>query len=123
VRWLRRWAAQGRHLSITDLAATGHYVAFPFLKPAYAELRYLVSAREAVVSRHSATINGMRAVLQVVFPEFESVFGRLTKKTPRAFLTPYSGPGDLLAAPKEEVLALLDRERRGHLGEARYARS
>jgi transposase len=108
-------------LSITDLAAQGHFVAFPFLKPAYAELRYLVSAREAVVSRHSATINRLRAVLQVVFPEFESVFGRLTKKTPRAFLAAYPGPGDLLAAPKEEVLALLDRESRGHLGEERYA--
>jgi transposase len=107
-------------LSITDLAAQGHFVAFPFLKPAYAELRYLVSAREAVVSRHSATINRIRAVLQVVFPEFEQVFGRLTKKTPRAFLQAYPGPGDLLAAPKADVLALLDRESRGHLGEARY---
>jgi hypothetical protein len=32
--------------TITDLLAQGHFVSFPFLAPAYADLRYLVTARE-----------------------------------------------------------------------------
>jgi transposase len=32
--------------TITDLVAQGHFVGFPFLSPAYAELRYLAAGRE-----------------------------------------------------------------------------
>jgi transposase len=96
-------------LSITDLVSQGHFVAFPFLRQEYADLRYLASARESLVRRRSATINRIRAILQVVFPEFERIFGRFTKKTAQAVLAQYAGPGDLLAAPAAEVLALLKR--------------
>ena len=36
--------------TITDLLAQGHFVRFPFLTPAYADLRYLVAARERLTS-------------------------------------------------------------------------
>lgn len=104
-------------LSITDLVSQGHFVSFPFLRQEYAELRYLASARESLVRRHSATINRIRAILQVVFPEFETVFGRFTKKTAQAVLKAYPGPGDLLAANPAEVLALLKKVSRNHAGE------
>ena len=52
----KRWkdVAQGQPLktdakdaaTITDLLAQGHFVAFPFLEPAYADLRYLAAGRE-----------------------------------------------------------------------------
>jgi transposase len=100
-------------LSITDLVSHGHFVSFPFLRQEYAELRYLASARESLVRRCSATINRIRAILQVVFPEFERIFGRFTKKTAQAVLAQYAGPGDLLAAPAAEVLALIKRTGRG----------
>lgn len=100
-------------LSITDLVSQGHFVAFPFLRQEYAELRYLASARESLVRRRSATINRLRAILQVVFPEFERIFGRFTKKTAQAVLAEYPGPGALLAAPAAEVLDLLKKTGRG----------
>lgn len=108
-------------LGIVDLTAQGHYVGFPFLALPYAELRYLVSARERLQVLHRGLITRLRTVLQVVFPEFETLFGRYTKKTPFALLAAFPGPADLLAAPPRQVLAVLRRASRGHLGAEKYA--
>jgi transposase len=103
-------------LGITDLVAHGHFVGFPFLAPAYAELRYLVSARDRLLTLHRGTLTRLRTLLHVVFPEFEARFGRLTKRTPLALLRAFPGPGDLLAAPRRRVLQVLQTASRGHLG-------
>lgn len=109
-------------VGIADLAAQGHFVGFPFLELAYAELRYLVSARERLTVLRRGTLTRVRTILQVVFPEFEQIFGRFTKKTPFAILAAFPGPGDLLAAPKRRVLRVLDEASRGHHGAETYAR-
>ena len=57
--------------TITDLLAQGHFVGFPFLEPAYADLRYLVTARERLAVLRRGAITQLRALLQVVFPEYE----------------------------------------------------
>ena len=108
-------------LGIVDLTAQGHYVGFPFLALPYAELRYLVSARERLQVLHRGLITRLRTVLHVVFPEFETLFGRFTKKTPFALLAAFPGPADLLAAPVRKVLAVLRRASRGHLGAEKCA--
>lgn len=107
-------------LGITDLLAQGHFVSFPFLQTCYAELRYLVSARERLALLRRAALTRLKSTLHVVFPEFESVFTQLHKRTALAVLAAYPGPDVLLAAPKRKVLALLKKESRGHHGEARY---
>lgn len=104
-------------LSITDLVSHGHFVAFPFLRREYAELRYLASARESLVRRRSAVINRIRAILQVVFPEFEAVFGRLTSRSAQALLALYPGPGEVLAADPAAVQDVLRRASRRHAAE------
>jgi transposase len=109
-------------LGITDLAAQGHFVSFPFLRPAYAELRCLVTARERLSVLRRATITQVRSLLQVVFPEFEEIFQHFTKKTPFVLLNAFPGPGDLLAAPKRKVLKVLYTASKGHHTEATYER-
>jgi transposase len=107
-------------LGITDLTAQGHFVGFPFLSPDYAELRYLTSARERLRVLHRGTLTRLRTILHVVFPEFEQLFGRFTKRTPLTLLAAYPGPADVLAAPRRKVLAVLDAASRGHLGAEKY---
>lgn len=107
-------------LGITDLTAQGHFVGFPFLGAPYAELRYLVSARERLRVLHRGTLTRLRTILQVVFPEFEQLFGRFTKRTPLALLAAFPGPADLLTAPRRRVLAVLETASRGHLGAQKY---
>jgi transposase len=106
-------------LAIVDLVQQGKFVSFPFLHTTYADLRYLVSAREHV-SLRSAAVTRLKSILEVVFPEYERIFVQFEKKTPLVLLKAYPGPEALLAAPKKKVLKLLHESSRGHLGIERY---
>ncbi len=103
-------------VGITDLAAQGHFVSFPFLATGYAELRYLLSARERVATLRRALITRLHTSLDVVFPEFPTLFSSPVKKTARALLHEFPGPMALLEAPKRDVVRVLRRESRNHLG-------
>jgi transposase len=107
-------------LGITDLAAQGHFVSFPFLKPEFAELRYLSSARQRVSLLRRADVSRLKNMLQVVWPEFEKLFCNFTVKTPLAVLAAYPGPDELLQAPAETVKELLRVTSRNHKVEATY---
>jgi transposase len=106
--------------TITDLLAQGHFVAFPFLEPAYADLRYLAAGRERLSLLRRGALTQLRTLLQVVFPEFEALFSRITKKTPLALLRAYPAPQDLLATPRRQVLRVLQRASRGHCSRSAY---
>ena len=109
-------------IGITDLAAQGHFVAFPFLAPTYAELRYLLSARERVSTLRRGVITRIRTTLDVVFPEFGSFFASIAKPTARTLLRAYPGPSVLRAAPARAVVTLLKQQSHNHLGRAVYDR-
>ena len=105
---------------ITDLAAQGHFVSFPFLATGYAELRYLLSARERVSTLRRALITRLHTSLDVVFPEFPSLFSSPVTKTARALLHDFPGPDALLQASKRDVLRVLRRASRNHLSLEAY---
>jgi transposase len=109
-------------IGITDLTAHGHFVAFPFLAPAYAELRYLLSARERVSTLRRGVITRLRAILDVVFPEFGQLFDDVSKRTARTLLRVYPGPTLLCAAPARAVVTLLKQQSNNHIGRAFYDR-
>ena len=106
--------------TITDLVAQGHFVGFPFLSPAYADLRYLVTARERLSLLRRGAITQLRTLIQVVFPEFEALFPLITKKTPFTLLRLFPTPQDLLDATRTKVLRVLRTASRGHLGAETY---
>jgi transposase len=107
-------------LSITALVAQGNFVTFPFLRTVYAELRHLVSARERRSLLRSAALTRLKSTLQVTWPEYEGIFTDLQKPTAVAVLRAFSGPQELLAAPRAKVLRLLQRASRGQMGEKTY---
>lgn len=107
--------------TIVALAAQGHYVHFPFLASRYAELRYLVSARERLSSQRRSTINRLKSLLQVVWPEFEGIFPNFSKATPLVLLAAFPTPDALVAASKRRVLTVLRQASRGHHTDATYA--
>lgn len=98
---------------IVDLAAHGHFVGFPFLAPAYAELRYLASTRARLVLLQRACLTRLRSLLHVVFPEFETHFGRFTHRTPLALLAAFPGPGAILDATTRQLATLLRQQSHG----------
>lgn len=103
-------------VGIVDLASHGHFVGFPFLAPAYAELRYLATTRARLVDTQRIALTRIRSLLHVVFPEFEQHFGRFTHRTPLAVLQAFPGPDALLAAPPRQLTVLLRRTSRGQCG-------
>jgi transposase len=107
-------------IGITDLLSQGHFVSFPFLQTAYADLRYLVSTRERLSLLRRGAITRLKATLEVVFPEYERIFLQLAKPTALAVLKAYPGPEALLSAPKRQVLKLMRVASRNHLGAERY---
>lgn len=106
--------------TITDLVAQGHFVGFPFLSSAYADLRYLVTARERLSLLRRGAITQLRTLIQVVFPEFEALFPLVTKKTPFTLLRLFPTPQDLLDVSKAKLLRVLKTASRGHLGAETY---
>jgi transposase len=109
-------------IGIADLTAHGHFVAFPFLATPYAELRYLLSARERVSTLRRGAITRLRAVLDVVFPKFAQCLDDVSKRTARTLLRAYPGPTLLCAVPARAVVTLLKQQSRNHLGRALYDR-
>lgn len=108
--------------TVAELAIQGFYVAFPFLAPPYARLRYLVSGRERLSLQRRSLINRVRSLLQVVWPEFEQIFLQLTKRTPFELLAAFPGPQAFLAASRSRVMTVLRTASRGHHGDDTYMR-
>ena len=107
--------------TITDLAAQGSFVTFPFMRQEYADLRYLVSQRERLTKLRGGAITRLKDVLQVVWPEFEQSCGNFNKATPLAILKAFPGPHAFLKAGKRRVLSVISKSSRGHHGEELYA--
>lgn len=102
--------------NIADLVAQGRYAAFPFLEPIYAELRYLVRDRDTLVRLINRTVSQLKSRLQIVFPEFESVFKDFSKKTPLAVLEAFPTASAVLEASPGRLLRLLKNASRGQCG-------
>lgn len=107
-------------VSIADLVLNGHYVQFPFLEQEYAELRFLTSSRERLTMQRRAVISRLRSILDIVFPEFDTIFPTLTTKTPLALLHAHPGPVAILQASKRKIVHLLRTQSRNHLGVSKY---
>lgn len=101
---------------ICDLTAQGHFVSFPFLAPQYCELRHLLGSREKLSTLRRGAITRLRALLDLVFPEFPSVFLNVAGPTARALLRAYPGPVALLSATRRRLIRLLERASRKHCG-------
>jgi transposase len=107
-------------LTITDLAARGSFVGFPFHEQVYADLRGLVSEYERLTKLRTGTIARLKDVLQVVWPEFEARLCNFGKKTPIALLKACPGPDEFLRRRKATVLQVIAEASHGQHGEDLY---
>lgn len=114
-------AHQGTHLHLTRHSVTTRRQAAR-LAPVYAELRYLLSARERVSTLRRGVITRIRTTLDVVFPEFGRFFASVAKPTARTLLRAYPGPAALRAAPARAVVTLIKQQSHNHMGRAFYDR-
>jgi len=73
-------------LIIADLVARGQYLGFVTLSGACLELRSLVNLRARLVREQTGWLNALHQTMDVLFPEFETVFPDLKRPTVRLVL-------------------------------------
>jgi transposase len=71
---------------IADLVARGQYLGFVVLSGACLELRPLVSLRARLVREQTGWLNALHQTMDVLFPEFETVFIKLSRPSVRLVL-------------------------------------
>ncbi len=106
---------------ICDLAVDGKWVTFSLREGAHAELKALVVHREQLVRRQTALKNQVRALLRVVFPEFQRVMGSpgVFTRSGLRLLEQFPTPRSYEAVDDRQLSILLRRWSRGRLARDR----
>ena len=71
------------------------------------DLRNLVREYYNLMDCRSAYVNKLSGLLRVVFPQYMSIFSKLTAKTSLALLEKYPSPDDFLSAGKNSVIKMI----------------
>ena len=109
-------------LLIADLVAQGKYLGF--VRPAgiLADLRQLVGLRQRLVHERAARYNLLHQSVDLLFPEFVTVFRAVTGPSARRVLRRFPTPAAALAYPPDEMRRLLSEDGRVQASVAKLAR-
>jgi transposase len=97
-------------LIIADLVARGQYLGFVTLSGACLDLRPLVSLRARLVKEQTAWLNALHQTMDVLFPEFETVFVGLKRPSIRLILGRFGTVASARAQPPSKMRRLLVRD-------------
>jgi len=97
-------------LIIADLVARGQYLGFVALSGACLELRPLVSLRARLVREQTGWLNALHQTIDVLFPEFETVFADLKRPSARLVLDRFGTVAAARTHTPSEMRRLLARD-------------
>ena len=108
-------------LLIADLVAQGKYLGF--VRPAglMADLRQLVGLRQRLVQERTARYSLLHQSVDLLFPEFPTVFKGVTGPGARRILRRFPTPTAALASPPDEMRRLLSEDGRVQASPAKLA--
>jgi transposase len=109
-------------LLIADLVSQGKYLGF--VRPAgiLADLRQLVGLRQRLVHERAARYNLLHQSVDLLFPEFVTVFRDVTGPGARLVLRRFPTPSAALAQPPDEMRRLLSEDGRVRVSVAKLVR-
>jgi len=109
-------------LLIADLVSQGKYLGF--VRPAgiLADLRQLVGLRQRLVHERAARYNLLHQSIDLLFPEFVTVFRDVTGPGARLVLRRFPTPSAALAQPPDEMRRLLSEDGRVRVSVAKLVR-
>jgi transposase len=108
-------------LLIADLVAQGKYLGFVRPVGILADLRHLVGLRQRLVHERAARYNLLHQSVDLLFPEFVTVFRDVTGPGARRVLRRFPTPAAALAHPPDEMRRLLSEDGRVRAGVAKLA--
>jgi transposase len=97
-------------LLIADLVAQGKYLSFVRPTGVLADLRQLVGLRQRLVQERTARYSLLHQSVDLLFPEFTTVFKDVTGPGARRVLLRFPTPAAVLAQPTEEMRRLLSED-------------
>ncbi len=97
-------------LIIADLVVRGQYLGFVELSDICLELRALVNLRARLVKEQTGWFNALHQTVDVLFPEFETVFPDLKRPSARLVLGRFGTVGAVRAHSAAEMRRLLIRD-------------
>lgn len=109
-------------LLIADLVAQGKYLSFVRPTGVLADLRQLVGLRQRLVQERTARYSLLHQSVDLLFPEFVTVFRDVTGPSARRVLRRFSTPSAALAYPPDEMRRLLSKDGRVWVSVAKLAR-
>jgi transposase len=118
-----RGASDGKDaLLIADLVAQGKYLGFVRPAGVLADLRQLVGLRQRLVHERAARYNLLHQSVDLLFPEFVTVFRDVTGPGARRVLRRFPTPAAALAHPPDEMRRLLSEDGLVRVSVAKLAR-
>jgi transposase len=108
-----RGASDGKDaLLIADLVSQGKYLGFVQPAGVLADLRQLVGLRQRLVRERAARYNLLHQSVDLLFPEFPTVFKDVTGPSARRVLRRFPTPAAALTHPPDEMRRLLSEDGR-----------
>jgi len=104
---------------IADVMILGHALSVIIPTGPSAELRRLTQARERAVEKQTATVNQLRQVVYVIFPEWEDIFQDINCKSSRELLKHYPTPEEVAQLGVRKLANFLHQGSRGRIGKER----
>lgn len=98
---------------IAMLLSFGRFTSLVIPDGVFAELRGYAKLREQKIVELGVQRNILHSIVDIVFPEFGSVFSKLEAKTPLRILSVYMTPGAIVDAGYETILPVLRKVSRG----------
>jgi transposase len=109
-------------LIIADLVARGQFLGFVALSGACLELRPLVNLRARLVREQTGWLNALHQTMDVLFPEFETVFADLKPPSARLVLSRFGTVAAAQAHSPAKMSRLLARDGAARLSLAKLKR-
>jgi transposase len=106
---------------IADLASQGKFLRCIIPEGRYADLRYLAFMYKRLITERTRLMNSMHRVIDVLFPEFTTIFRNIQTKTCHYLLTHVPTPSLLVAFPYKGLMEVLRLVSRGHVREEKIA--
>lgn len=104
---------------IADLLRFGRYASSKLADEEVDSLKQLARYRTALVSECSAQKNKATAVLDRIFPEYDSLFCERYGESSKALMRNGASPEEVLAADIRTLTRILKEASKGHLGRAK----
>jgi transposase len=106
---------------IADLMRFGRFSQTHLADESMVALKQLTRHRSGLVKQRTALKNKVAAVIDMVFPEYPTLFSDIYGEGSKALLKAHPTPGELSKVPVKRLAALLSKASKGHLGQSKAA--